>query len=94
MMQEKEKAPQAAATAQGATKENKVHDQSTAKAAKRQAYYMRQALESTRSTLYGLADLLEALYIASLQNTGYEEGIQVLSRIALRAAQDLENLDS
>ena len=30
MMQAKEKAPQAAATAQGATKENKAHDQSTA----------------------------------------------------------------
>lgn len=85
MMQEKEKAPKAAATAQGATKENKVHDQSTAKAAESQAE-LRKKFENAESALLGLADLLEALHIAMEPGVAYIEGVQLLSKAALCAA--------
>lgn len=89
MMQAKEKAPRTAATMQSATQENKVHNHSTADQAVCQVD-LREKIETAADDMRGIADLLNAVSIASEYGSGYESGIYFLSRIAYRLADGLK----
>ena len=84
--QAKEKAPQTAATAQGA--KNNVHNQSTAKAVESQAL-LRDKLDEAALDMRGIAELLDAVSIAMESDPGYDKGLWLLAQVAYRRADEL-----
>ena len=84
--QTKEKAPQAAATAQGA--KNNVHNQSTAKAVESQAL-LRDKLDEAALDMRGIAELLDAVSIAMENDPGYDKGLWLLAQVAYHRADEL-----
>ena len=86
--QAKEKAPQTAATAQGATKENNVQNQSTADQVLCQARLLDKLDEAARD-VRGIAELLDAVSIAMESDLGYDKGLWLLAQVAYRRADEL-----
>ena len=84
--QTKEKAPQTAATAQGA--KNNVQNQSTANQAVCQAL-LRDKLDEAALDMRGIAELLYAVSIAMESDPGYDKGLWLLAQVAYRRADEL-----
>ena len=84
--QTKEKAPQAAATAQGA--KNNVQNQSTANQAESQAL-LRDKLDEAALDMRGIAELLDAVSTAMENDPGYDKGLWLLAQVAYRRADEL-----
>lgn len=84
--QAREKAPQTAATAQGA--KNNVHNQSTAKAVESQAL-LRDKLDEAALDMRGIAELLDAVSTAMESDPGYDKGLWLLAQVAYRRADEL-----
>ena len=83
--QAKEKAPQTAATAQGA--KNNVQNQSTANQAESQAL-LRDKLDATLD-MRGIAERLDAVSTAMENDPGYDKGLWLLAQVAYRRADEL-----
>ncbi len=84
--QAKEKAPQTAATAQGA--KNNVQNQSTANQAVCQAL-LRDKLDEAALDMRGITELLDAVSIAMESDPGYDKGLWLLAQVAYRRADEL-----
>ena len=84
--QTKEKAPQAAATAQGA--KNNVQNQSTANQAVCQARLLDKLGEAARD-MRGITELLDAVSTAMESDPGYDKGLWLLAQVAYRRADEL-----
>lgn len=84
--QAKEKAPQTAATAQGA--KNNVHNQSTAGQSVCQVE-MTEKLDTAALYMRGIAELLDAVSIAMESDPGYDKGLWLLAQVAYRRADEL-----
>lgn len=84
--QAKEKAPQAAATAQGA--KNNVQNQSTADRAVCQVE-MAEKLDTAALYMRGIAELLDAVSTAMENDPGYDKGLWLLAQVAYCRADEL-----